>query len=280
MPGFLLYNGALLAADASFISPEDRGFKFGDGFFETMKVVNGQPVLAQFHFERLFASLHLLGFDSPAFFTPAWLLEQVQLLVQKNGHLQRARVRITIFRGSGGVYGAIDHLPHCIIQSWALTSATGLNEKGLCVDVFREGIKVSDHFSHIKSSNYLCYALAALWAGRRQLDDALVLNPWRRVADATVANVFIVHEGVVKTPPLEEGCINGVMRRYLLAAMRAEKIAVAEVPVTEEMLGEATELFLTNAISGIRWVEFAGKNTYTAHLSSRLYNQSINTHLW
>lgn len=275
----LLYNGKLLPGDAGFISPDMRGFKFGDGCFETMKVVNGQLALAQFHFERLLGALDLLGFVLPDFFTPAWLHQQVQELVAANSHTAGARVRITVFRGAGGVYGEIDDFPHTVLQSWALQPG-GMPEGGLKLGVYREAVKAADRFSPVKSSNYLCYALAARWAQQQQLDDALLLNQWGRVADATIANVFIVHEGVVKTPPLEEGGVSGVMRRYLLAAMRAEGIAALEVPVTENMLAEATELFLTNAISGIRWVEALGNNTYRRHLSTLLYNKSINAQLW
>ncbi|BAV04131.1 branched-chain amino acid aminotransferase [Filimonas lacunae] len=279
-PEYLIYNGVLQQAGQGFISPDYRGFKFGDGLFETMKLVNGELALKQFHFERLFASMLQLGFVVPDFFTPSYLDSLVKQLAVANGHWQHARVRVTVFRGEGGLYGVVDHLPHTIIQTWEQPPATGLNEHGLVVGIFRDAVKAADRFSSIKSSNYQCYALAAMWANEQQLDDALLLNAWGRVADATIANVFVVHEGVVKTPPLDEGGINGVMRRYLLAAIRGEGRQVQEVPVTEEILAEASELFLTNALSGIRWVKSLGNNTYQRHLSTLLYNQSINARLW
>lgn len=269
----LLYNGALLEADAAFISPDMRGFKFGDGCFETMKVVKGQVLLAQFHFERLLGALEKLGFVLPEHYTPAWLHRQVQQLIAANTHTEAARVRITVFRGSGGVYGTTDHFPHTVVQSWALAPGGGWQEKGLRIDICREVVKAADRFSHIKSSNYLSYTLAARWAEERQLDDALVLNQWGRVADATIANVFVVHDGIVKTPAPEEGCIGGVMRRHLLATMRAAGWEVQEGQLTEEMLAEATEIFLTNAISGIRWVESVGQYTYRCQLAAQLYKK-------
>lgn len=268
----LSYNGQLLGADAGFISPDMRGFKFGDGCFETMKVVAGQLLLAQFHFERLLEALDRLGFILPDYYTPAWLHGQVQQLIAANGHREAARVRVTVFRGNGGVYGAIDPFPHTVVQSWALQQS-GWQEKGLHVDICREVLKAADRFSHIKSGNYLCYTLAARWAQERQLDDALVLNQWGRVADATIANVFVVHDGVVKTPAPEEGCIGGVMRRYLLAAMRATGWEVQEAQITEEILAGATEVFLTNAISGIRWVEQLGQYRYRCQLSPVLFKK-------
>lgn len=257
-----------------------RGFKFGDGFFETMKLVNGKLSLGQFHWERLLGSLQQLGFEVPAFLTPAWLNNVVLELAERNGHLLGARVRVTVFRGEGGIYGVVDHQPHFIIQTWRLAAAEGMSEKGLTIGIYRDAVKAADAFSAVKSSNYLGYAMAARWAEQQGLDDAILLNAAGRVADATIANVFIVHEGIVKTPPLSEGGVNGVMRRYLLGAMQAERWKVEETPVEERMLQEATEVFLTNALSGIRWVKSLSEHTFEHHLSTKLYNQSINVRLW
>lgn len=275
----LIYNHEILDPASCHISPDSRGFRYGDGFFETMRLVNGRLPLGSFHLDRLFASLQQLKFTTPPEWTPVYLDRRIRELVKVNGHEQSARVRVTVFRGEGGLYGHLDHTPQLLIQSWALPAAVW-NENGLTVDIYRKARKAADDFSHIKSNNYLCYAMAALWAGEQQLDDALVLNANGRIADTTIANVFIVHDGVLKTPPLEEGCVSGVMRRYLLAAIRSEGTEVQEVPVTEPMLAEASELFLTNALSGIRWVNASGNNTYRHHLSALLYKKTINAHLW
>jgi branched-chain amino acid aminotransferase len=117
--------------------------------------------------------------------------------------------------------------------------------------------------------------MAALWARQRHLNDAVLLNPYGRVADATIANVFIVKDGIIKTPALTEGAVNGVMRRHLLQCLRKENMPVEETQLEPEELLEASEVFLTNAIYGIRWVKQLGRSGYTNQLSSLLHRKFI-----
>ncbi len=273
---FLFYNGKLMRSDQLLISPDNRSFRYGDGFFETIKVWKGKIVLANYHMERLFTSLNVLQFVPPVYFTPDYITEQVLALASKNGHHKLARIRITIFRGEGGLYDAQNHFPNHIIQSWELNPANNqLNENGLVLDFFADARKVCDHYSAVKSNNFLSYAMAAFWAKQQKLNDAILLNPYDRVADATIANIFMVKDGIVKTPPLIEGPVNGVMRKHVLSSLRKMDIPFEETPVTTVDLSEASEIFLTNAIYGIRWVKQLGKNGFTNSFSKMLHKECI-----
>jgi len=273
---FLFYNGTITRADKLLISPDNRSFRYGDGFFEAIKVLNEEILLVYYHMERLFASLELLQFQRPNYFTPAYLKEQALTLARKNYHDKLARIRITIFRGEGGLYDVSNHFPHHLVQSWELNPSNNLlNDNGLAIDIFTDARKVCDHYSHVKSNNYLSYVMAALWARQKHLNDAVLLNPFGRVADATIANVFIVKDGVIKTPALTEGAVNGVMRRHLLQCLRKENMPVEETQLEPEELLEASEVFLTNAIYGIRWVKQLGSSGYTNQLSSLLHRKFI-----
>ncbi|KAI9445729.1 class IV aminotransferase [Russula earlei] len=241
-----------------------------------MKITDGRIRLAEYHFERLLSSLHTLQFQCPAWMTAAHLQDQVLALVHKNGHQKLARVRLTIYRGNGGLYDPENHFPHYLIQSWELNAATNLfNENGLVMGVFTTARKVCDGYSHIKSNNFLSYAMAALWAKQQQLNDALLLNPYNGIADTTIANLFIVKDGLVKTPPLTEGAVAGTMRRYLLRCLREENLPVEETPLTVEDALQASEIFLTNAIQGIRWVKQLEQSHYHNSLSAQLHRQFI-----
>ena len=273
---FLFYNGKISKTGKLLISPDNRSFRYGDGFFETMKMVNGKLQLANEHMERLFASLELLQFQQPVYFTPSYVLEQVTLLAKKNYHHKLARIRVTIFRGDGGLYDVENHFPHHLIQSWELNPANNkLNENGLQLGIFKDARKVCDRYSHVKSNNYLSYALAALWAKKQKLNDAVLLNPYDRIADATIANVFVVKDGLVKTPALTEGAVNGVMRKYILQSLRHENMPVEETQLTVEDLLQASEIFLSNSIYGIRWVKQLGDSGYTNQLSALLHKKFI-----
>lgn len=269
---FLYADGQMLRSDKALILPDNRSFRYGDGFFETMKFRDGQIQLADYHFERLFKTLDKLKFQPPSFFTRAYLETQIIELVKKNGHHGLARVRLTIYRGEGGIYDRINHFPHHLIQTWDLNESNNkINENGLVIDIFQDAKKICDGFSHLKTNNYLNYAMAAIWAKENHLNDALLLNPFNRLADATIANVFIVKDGLIKTPALSEGPVEGVMRRHLLTQLRKLDIPVLEEKLAIEEVLQASEVFLTNAIYGIRWVKQLQNSNYDSKMVHFLY---------
>ena len=141
------------------------------------------------------------------------------------------------------------------------------------INIFPDAKKSVDAFSNLKSANYLGYAMGALWAKENKLNDALILNSYDRVCDATIANVFWVKESKIYTPPLSEGAIAGVMRRIIINARQD----ITESLLTEDILKDADEVFLTNVITGIRWVKQFRKKTYTNNIASRLFAELIQT---
>jgi len=271
----LMYNGKLYPSGTLLISPDNRSFRYGDGFFETMKMVNSNIVLEELHMERLFHSLHLMRFSKPDYFTPAYIMQQIRDLVTVNNHRQLARVRVTIFRGEGNLYDVDDNAPNYLIQSWELKESPSLNDEGVTIDIYKDAHKTADAFSAIKSNNYLAYAMAVMWSKKMGLDDALVMNCYRRIAEATTSNIFIVKDGVVQTPPLSEGCINGVVRKYLLQYLHNNNIVYEEKALTPEEVLHADELFLTNAGFYIRWVQQCGARMYSHTFSKSLFDNAI-----
>lgn len=273
-------NGVIVSAEKPAISADNRSFRYGDGSFETMKALNGQIIHAKEHFERFFASLELLQFDKPNYLTAAYLTEHISKLLQQNGHTKLARIRLTLFRGNGGLYDAENHFPNYIIQTWNLNESNNkLNENGLVIDVYKDARKVCDHFSHLKSNNYLSYAMAALWAKKNHLNDAILLNPYDKIADATIANVFIVQDGMIKTPSVTEGCVNGIMKNYLLHCLGEENILVEETSIKIDDVLNAQEIFLTNSIYGIKWVRQCGNSNYALQTAAVLHKKFIEP-LW
>ncbi|SJZ72424.1 aminotransferase class IV [Sediminibacterium ginsengisoli] len=272
---FLFFNGKMLREGSPVLSADNRSFRFGDGCFETIQVAGGRILLFPYHMERLFRSLELLRFDVPVHFDSAYLQEHILQLARKNGHNGRTRIRLTIFRGNGGLYDPENHYPNHVIQSWELPDQWEMNQNGLVTGIFPDARRSCDLYSPLKHNNYLPNAMAALWAKENRLNEAFLLNPYNRIADATIANVFVVKNGSVLTPALSEGAVNGVMRRYLLEQLHKEGIPVAEGQLTAEHLFDASEVFLTNAISGIRWVQQAGQSAYGNELSAFLFNKFI-----
>jgi branched-subunit amino acid aminotransferase/4-amino-4-deoxychorismate lyase len=273
---FLFLDGKIIPTNKCFISPDNRSFRYGDGFFETMKWNKGQLVLEQFHMERLFLSLNTLKFTPPRFFTPLYITSAIKELITKNKHHDLARIRVIVFRGDGGLYDPQNHSPHILIQTWELNPSNNeLNENGLNIGVFKEAVKAADFFSSIKSNSCLPYVMAALWVKEQKLNDVLLLNANGFIADATIANVFIITNGIIQTPPISDGPVAGVMRKYLLEKLRLNQYEVQETSLTPQAIANASEVFLTNAIYGMKWVKQFQENEYSLQLIPTIYRNFI-----
>lgn len=271
MSNFINFNGKFLPSNTTVLTADNRSFRYGDGLFETIKVADGRILLEKYHFERLLAGVRLLQFEQSPLFTAEKLAGQILELCEMNGHVALARVRLVVFRGNGGLYDPIDHFPNFIIQSWSLAPRSSeLNEEGLVIDVFPHGRKSCDAYANLKSNNYLLYAMAALYARQNQLNDCLVLNSYDRIADSTIANLFYCKQGRIYTPPLTEGCVAGVMRRLLMETLPGAGLPVLEKETTREDLESAEEIFLTNALKGIKWVRSLGAATYGCSLTTSI----------
>lgn len=269
------YNSKLLNANTPIITAQNKGFRYGDGFFETMRWQEGKIVLVEEHFERLFSTLDLFEFDKPKHFTPNFLQNEIEKLINKNQHQHFARIRLTIFRGTGGLYDAENHHPNFIIETWQLHHHYQFNENGLVINFYEDAKKDYHSFSHLKTNNFLPYTMAALWAKNNQLNDAIILNNHNHVVETTLANIWIVKDDVVKTPNLQQGCIAGVMRKYLLKCLQQEKYKVEESTITIEDILQADEIFITNTIKGIAWVKQCGNVEYKKKLTKILFKKFI-----
>ena len=270
MKKYFNYNGRFFADNESILSKDDRSYRYGDGLFETMKLINGNILLGDHHFERLFLGLDILRFNIPVHFTKQKIENEIRELSKKNECERSARIRLSISRGGGGLYDSDNKLSY-LIECWPLEQK-GFNENGLVIDIFPDARKSIDVFSNLKSANYLPYVMAAIWAKENKLNDALILNQHDRICDSTIANVFWVKDNYIFTPPLNEGCVAGVMRKKILElATRNSDHLIQEAVLTQEIVLQADEVFLTNAITGIRWVKECRGKVYKNTISSKIF---------
>lgn len=276
MSFFSNWNGNIVADDEIYISPNNRSFKYGDGCFETIKVINGKILLFELHFQRLLSSLQILQFSIPSFFSAIYLMQAIDQLIKLNNHHQLARVRLVVYRGNGGLYDIEDKTAYFIIQSLpANIDSNGFNDTGFTANIYTLARKTTDLYSSIKSNNYLGYAMAAMSAKENGLNDCLLTNSFYRIADSTIANVFTVAGGIIKTPALTEGCVNGVMRKYLLNCFKNESIPFIETTISKKELLNSSEVFLTNSMYGIRWLRQVETTIYSNTTSSLLHKKFI-----
>jgi branched-chain amino acid aminotransferase len=260
---YFIFNGKLFKKNADILSASSRGLRFGDGLFETIKSINGHLQFSDEHFARLWTGLQVLQFKIPKQFNADSLQNEIMSLLLKNGHSKIARVRLTVFRAEGGLYDEIDHKPDYLIQTWALADETGVwNSNGLVLGIYAHAKKSCDILSNLKHNNFLPYVMAALHAKKEKWNDAVLLNTESRLCDTTIANIFLIKNDVIYTPALQEGCIAGRMRKHIISQLKAANEIVVEAEVSIDDLYKADEVFLTNSVYNIRWVQSAGEKEY------------------
>lgn len=263
---YLNINGKI--TDNATLPADNSAFRYGVGIFETMLAVNGNIRLWQYHWERLSVGLSAIGLIAPALFTADYMQEQILRTVHKNNPGNICRVRLQLFGGSGGIFGPDDNKPNFIIECYSLTpDILELNTNGLVLGIADGISKSADKLANLKSSNALIYAVAAQHAKTNKWNDALIPNTNGNIIESSIANIFWIKDGSVLTPPLSDGCVAGVMRRHLLAVLPD----IAEQPLTPGDLFAADEVFLTNAIRGIRWVGNIESATYHNNHTKQLF---------
>jgi len=269
---FINYNGKFIDDSNPIIQANNRGFRFGDGVFETMKFKKGKIIFLDEHLSRLWQGLKRFQFELPKLFTPDYLESQILALIQKNKH-SAARIRLTVFRGNGGLYDPENLHPNLIIESWNLPETNGdLNENGLQCILFKDALKSVDAYSNLKHNNYLPYLMGALQAKKMKCNDAIIFNANLTICDSTIANVFLIKDNIIYTPNLSEGCIAGIMREFVINELRKNDFNVVEQTITESDLANADEVFLTNSIYNMRWVSAIDNFNYQNKITIEIYH--------
>ena len=273
MPGLYLFNGKYFTDDQPALHPDNRGYRYGDGLFETMRMCNGRIPLWDLHAARLFRGLDVLGIKIPKLMDSRGLREQCLELCRKN-KLEHARLRITVNRGEGGILETVSNLPDVCIQSWPLEEAAPrFNQNGLRLGIYRDAAKSADLLANLKSSNYLVYAMAALFAKSHGWNDALVLNTRGMIADTSIANLCWVREGRLYTTSLSDGPVDGVMLQWLKG-----RLDIHEASANPDSLREAETVFITNAVRGVQWVSHVEGHGFQDHsIAHGIYRDHIVT---
>jgi len=262
-----------MATDAADVACDNRAFRYGYGLFETILFKEGIVELKNYHFERLFNGLKQLYFDVPHRMTAEWLEHEIINIVKKNNLEKICRVRLQMFAGAGGLYDGKNQTPQFIIECFPLEATTlQLNDNGLVTGIAKDINKNVDSLSNLKSCNALIYVIAAQQAKKEKWNDALICNASGRIIETTIANIFWVKKEIVYTTPLSEGCVAGVMRRFVIEKIKEAGILFQEQSLSENDLWQAEEIFLTNAIKRIKWIKSIDKKVYNCEYTKYIYN--------
>lgn len=248
-------NGVILPNDAPTIHPGNRGHLYGDGVFESIRIMSGKPLNLENHIKRLLDGAKVIKMRTPSYYTTDFFRDKINELVQKSGIEEGGRCRLSLDRVTGGAYLPDSNESTYYIEVYPYeVNHFELNAKGLEVDIYQD-IKLRKNFlSNYKTKAGLTYVMAALSAKEKGLDDVFLSNDRGNILETSSCNMFVVSNGVLYTPGLDEGCLAGTMRMQVINLAISHGIKVYECAILPQNLLAADEIFVTNAIRGINWI--------------------------
>lgn len=265
------FNGTIVSQDANILT-QNRAFLYGDGVFETVKIINNKILFLEDHYFRLMSSMRVVRMEIPMNFTMEFLEEQILALVNKNGLTSSSRARITVYRNDGGYYLPQDNTVSFLIHAVTLESKLySIEKKEYEVDLYKDFYVTKQLLSSIKTTNKIINITGSIFANENGLDNCLLLNDSKNIIEALQGNIFMLMGNKLITPPVSEGCLNGIMRKQILIlAKQIENLDVVEEVISPFDLQKADELFITNVIKGIQPITQYRKKTFATKISLQL----------
>ena len=273
------FNGILQDSDTNLLD-QNRGFLYGDGVFETLKIVGGKILFFEDHYFRLMAAMRIVRMEIPMNFTLEYLEEQVLSLVEKNKIEQSARARITVYRNNGGLYLPTNNTVSFLIQTSAIENPVySISEKEYEVDLYKDFYIPKQLLSTLKTTNKMIHVTGSLYAKENDLNNCIRLNDSKNVVEALQGNLFMRMGNTLITPPISEGCLNGIMRKQILSFAKKEtNLEVVEQVISPFDLQKADELFVTNVIRGIQPITKYRKKEFEQD-TAKVLNTILKQHL-
>jgi branched-chain amino acid aminotransferase len=264
----LNFNGTIVSDTDQTISSNNRGFKYGDALFETLKITNNKIVFWEAHYFRLMASMRMLRMKIPMEFTLENLEQEILKTIPSNTINSKFRARFSVYRKDGGFYTPETNEVDYLIE----VSNLELNKKEVYrVDLFKDFYNYSGLLSTLKTNNKILSTVASIYASENDLDNCVLLNERKGVAEVTNGNIFIVKGTTIKTPAITEGCLKGIIREKIIEIVKANKdFTIEETAITPFEIQKADEVFITNSIIGVQPVTHYRKKTFTTDVSEKL----------
>lgn len=266
------FNGVLTDADDKIFSSRSRIYKYGDGFFESIKVINKKPQLFDFHYQRIQRASTLFHLPLNEKWTQKFFEDQIELMCLKNGWVN-SRCRIIFYRESEGFYSPERNKCQFLIEMSESTGNYPINDKGLKLGAYGLILKPSNFLSFFKPLSAIQYVLAGIYAQENNFDTVLIFNEQGAIAEVFNANIFVIQGDDIITPGLNQYCLDGVMRHYIIDKLKTLGYNIREQEVLEEDLYMADEVFISNATRGIAWIESYGEKHFNFSMTYKIHTE-------
>ncbi len=267
------YNGIVLPDSKVALPPENRGLHYGDAVFETIKVSGGKVLYWEDHYFRLMAAMRVMRMEIPMSFTFEFLKDEIRKTIEAPSEKATAyRIKLLVWRSWGGKYTPLTMTVEYAIFVEVLDDPFyTLNEAVYEVELFKDHYVNSGLLSTLKTNNRAVNVLAGIYAEENEYQNCLLLNDNKQVIEALNGNLFLVNGDTIKTPPLTDGCLNGIIRKQLITILRQlPGYTLEETSISPFELQKADELFVTNTIVGIQPISQFRKKSYTTNVAKDL----------
>ncbi|MCC7331415.1 MAG: aminotransferase class IV [Flavobacteriales bacterium] len=260
---YIIFNGKLLSNTEKIFSVNNRAFKYGDALFETIRIIDGKLCFLNDHFERLKKGMKYLQMKSDSFCFEKAANEMLEL-INKNKIKEGGRLRITLFREADGFYVPLNQSTGYVIEVKSIDiNQYQLNKEGLKIDLYNQYQRQASRLSNIKTTNAIPQILAGTFCIDNKLDDCIIVNEHQRLVETTSSNIFLYKKNSIYTPSLDEGCMDGILRKQILKIAEKNRINIFEGTLNANLLLQTDEVFLTNVVRGVQWVKSYKEKTYT-----------------
>lgn len=262
------HNGSLAEQESEHALNKNRAFGYGDGLFDTLKFSGGEVQFLEEHYFRLMSSMRMLRMKIPAAFTLEAYDEEIRKTLEANGMTGEARVRVNFYRANGGGYAPRTNRSEFLIEVEEL-SLQGDTE--LEIELFKDFHLASGLLSTIKTNNRIVNVLGSIFARENDIQNAVLINEKKELVGVTDANLFLVKGRTIRTPALQCGCINGIMRKKIIEAVqKSQEFEIEETSISPFELLKADEVFLSNSLMGIQSVSRYRKKTFGKEIAQNI----------
>lgn len=248
-------DGKIIKDEDAKLSILNRGFAYGDSVFETIRVISGKIMFWEDHYFRLMASMRIMRMEIPASFSPEFLEKEIRDIIKANNlETSAARIRFAVYRLHGGYYTpATREIGYVISTEPMENSFYLLNEEPYEIELFKDHYVNSGLLSTIKSNNRAVNVLGSIFARENDYKNCLLVNEKKNVVEALNGNIFLVAGKTVKTPPITDGALNGIIRKQIINILKkTDDYTLEETSISPFELQKADELFITNVAVGIQ----------------------------
>lgn len=269
-------DGKIVKEEDAKLSVLNRGFAYGDSVFETIRVISGKIMFWEDHYFRLMASMRIMRMEIPSSFSPEFLENEIKEIIEANKlSTSPARIRFAIYRLQGGYYTPATREIGYVISVEPMDNSFYLfNDEPYEIELFKDHYVNSGLLSTIKSNNRAVNVLGSIYARENDYDNCLLLNEKKSVVEALNGNIFLVKENTIKTPPINDGALNGIIRKQLVNILKkTDEYTLEETSISPFELQKADELFITNVAQGIQPVSKYRKKEFDNKVSRDLLSK-------